>query len=124
MEEVKGLFKRTIIVTIACIVLGLITRNIFLLFGISGGCAVSIVSLYLLSQDVKAISYCRDVRTAKRIAYSGYAKRYFLYLAFLAVLIYFFDDFKVFLGGAIGLMNVKFNIYFMAVLEKIKIYLK
>ena len=110
MEEIRTLFKRTIIITIVCVVLGVITRNTSLLFGISGGS--------------KAISYCRDTKTAKRIAYSGYAKRYFLYIGFLAVLLYFFDDFKVFLGGAIGMLNVKFNIFFMVALEKVKKYLK
>lgn len=124
MEEIRTLFKRTIIITIVCVVLGVMTRNTSLLFGISGGSIVSILSLYMLSLDVKAISYCRDTKTAKRIAYSGYAKRYFFYIGFLAVLLYFFDDFKVFLGGAIGMLNVKFNIFFMVALEKVKKYLK
>ena len=36
----------------------------------------------------------------------------------------FFDDFKVFLFVAIGMLNVKFNIFFMVALEKVKKYLK
>ena len=45
MEEIRTLFKRTIIITIVCVVLGVITRNTSLLFGISGGSIVSILSL-------------------------------------------------------------------------------
>ena len=124
MEEIRALFKRTIIITIVCVILGVITRNTSLLFGISGGSIVSILSLYMLSLDVKAISYCRDTKTAKRIAYSGYAKRYFLHLLFLGALLYFTNDFRFFLSGFIGTLNVKLTIYTMNVLERIKKYLK
>ena len=44
MEDIKNLFKKTIIVTIVCFLLGLVFQNKYLLFGISGGCAISVVS--------------------------------------------------------------------------------
>ena len=89
MEDIKNLFKKTIIVTIVCFLLGLVFQNKYLLFGISGGCAISVIALYMLSVDTKAIIYSKDIKTAKRIAYIGYAKRYFLHFIFLAVLLYF-----------------------------------
>lgn len=124
MEEIKKLFKITITVTIVTFLLGLIFQNKYLLLGISGGCLISVISLYMLSLDSKAISYSKDVKTAKRIAYIGYAKRYFLYLIFLGALLYFTNDFQLFLSGFIGLLNIKLSIYFMTVLKKIKSLLK
>ena len=124
MEEIKKLFKITIRVTVVTFLLGLIFQNKYLLFGISGGCAISVIALYMLSVDTKAIIYSKDIKTAKRIAYIGYAKRYFLHFIFLAVLLYFFKDFKIFLSGFIGTLNVKFTIYTMNALERIKKYLK
>ena len=120
MEEIKKLFKITIIVTIVTCLLGLIFQNKYLLFGISGGCAISVIALYMLSQDSKAITYTKDVKVAKRIAYIGYAKRYFLHLLFLGALLYFTNDFQLFLSGFIGTLNVKLSIYFMSILKKIK----
>ena len=124
MEDIKNLFKKTIIVTIVCFLLGLVFQNKYLLFGISGGCAISVIALYMLSVDTKAIIYSKDIKTAKRIAYIGSTKRYFLHFIFLAVLLYFFKDFKIFLSGFIGTLNVKFTIYTMNALERIKKYLK
>ena len=124
MEEIKKLFKITIIVTTVTFLLGLIFQNKYLLFGISGGCAISVIALYMLSQDSKAIAYSKDVKVAKRIAYIGYAKRYFLHLLFLGILLYFTNDFQLFLSGFIGTLNVKFSIYFMSILEKVKSLLK
>ena len=124
MEEIKKLFKITIIVTTVTFLLGLIFQNKYLLFGISGGCAISVITLYMLSQDSKAIAYSKDVKVAKRIAYIGYAKRYFLHLLFLGILLYFTNDFQLFLSGFIGTLNVKLSIYFISILKKIKSLLK
>ena len=124
MEEIKKLFKITIIVTTVTFLLGLIFQNKYLLFGISGGCTISVIALYMLSLDSKAISYTKDVKIAKKIAYIGYAKRYFLHLLFLGTLLYFTNDFQLFLSGFIGTLNVKFSIYFMSILEKVKSLLK
>ena len=124
MEEIKKLFKITIIGTVVTFLLGLIFQNKYLLFGISGGCAISVIALYMLSQDSKAIAYSKDVKVAKRIAYIGYAKRYFLHLLFLGILLYFTNDFQLFLSGFIGTLNVKLSIYFISILKKIKSLLK
>lgn len=43
--------------------------------------------------DSKVIVYLKDVKVVKRIVYIGYVKRYFLYLLFLGVLLYFINDF-------------------------------
>ena len=117
MEDIKNLFKKTIITTIICFLLGLVFQNKYLFFGIGGGCAISVIALYLISVDSKAITYSKDVKVAKRIAYIGYAKRYFLHLLFLGTLLYFTNDFKLFLSGFIGTLNVKLSIYFINILH-------
>ena len=78
----------------------------------------------MLALDSKAIAYTNDIKAAKKIAYFGYARRYFLHMIFLGLLLYLTNDFKLFLSGFIGTLNVKLTIYFMNVLEKIKKYLK
>ena len=123
MEEVKKLFKITIIVTIIFFLLGLIFQDKYLLFGLSGGCTVSVIALYMLSLDSNAITYTKDIKVAKRIAYIGYAKRYFLHLLFLGTLLYFTNDFKLFLSGFIGTLNVKLSIYFINIFKKFKSFL-
>ena len=123
MEEVKKLFKITIIVTIIFFLLGLIFQDKYLLFGLSGGCTVSVIALYMLSLDSKAITYTKDIKVAKRIAYIGYAKRYFLHLLFLGTLLYFTNDFKLFLSAFIGTLNVKLSIYFINIFKKFKSFL-
>ena len=123
MEGVKKLFKITIIVTIIFFLLGLIFQDKYLLFGLSGGCTVSVIALYMLSLDSKAITYTKDIKVAKRIAYIGYAKRYFLHLLFLGTLLYFTNDFKLFLSGFIGTLNVKLSIYFINIFKKFKSFL-
>ena len=120
MEDIKNLFKKTIITTIICFLLGLVFQNKYLFFGIGGGCAISVIALYLISVDSKAITYSKDVKVAKKIAYIGYTKRYFLHLLFFVALFYFFNDFRLFLCGFIGTLNVKLTIYCMNILKKIK----
>ena len=93
--------------------LGLIFQNKYLLFGISGGCAISVIALYMLSQDSKAIAYSKDVKVAKRIAYIGYAKRYFLHLLFLGILLYFYQWLSTFFKWVYRNIECKtFNLFY------------
>jgi ATP synthase I chain len=124
MENIKKIFKIVIINTIICFLIGLIFQSKYLFLGMSGGCIISVLSFYLLALDSKAIAYTNDIKAAKKIAYFGYARRYFLHMIFLGLLLYLTNDFKLFLSGFIGTLNVKLTIYFMNVLEKIKKYLK
>ena len=67
----------------------------------------------MLSQDSKAIAYSKDVKVAKRIAYIGYAKRYFLHLLFLGILLYFTNDFSTFFKWIYRNIECKtFNLFY------------
>ena len=91
MEDIKKLFNRMIIVTIIFLIYGLVIRNKYVLVGLVSGCIISILSLYMLSTDVKSIAYTKDQKIAKRIALIGFLKRYFLYIIYLAIILHFLD---------------------------------
>lgn len=123
MEDIKKLFNRNIIVTIIFLIYGLVIRNKYVLVGLVSGCIISILSLYMLSTDVKSIAYTKDQKIAKRIALIGFLKRYFLYIIYLAIILHFLD-FKYFILAVIGLFNTRFNIYIIALENKIKKFKK
>lgn len=77
----------------------------------------------MLSTDVKSIAYTKDQKIAKRIALIGFLKRYFLYIIYLAIILHFLD-FKYFISAVIGLFNTRFNIYIIALENKIKKFKK
>ena len=91
MEGYKKIyFKKTIITTIICFLLGLVFQNKYLFFGIGGGCAISVIALYLISVDSKAITYSKDVKVAKRIAYIGLCQKILFTLTIFCSIILFF----------------------------------
>lgn len=119
MEEIRKLFKRMFITVIIFLIYGLVTANKHILLGTVSGGLVAILSLYILSVNVKSIAYSQDVRYAKKIAILGYTKRYILYILYLVSILYFLD-FKYFVAGIIGLLSVKANIYILVISEKLK----
>lgn len=123
MEDIKKLFKRMAITSLIFLIAGLITKNSYVLIGLVSGSIISILSLYILSVDVKSIAFCKDHKVAKRIAILGYLKRYFLYMIYLGAIIYFLD-LKYFISAIIGLFNVRFNIYILLLEERINKFRK
>lgn len=123
MEDIRKLFKRMILTAVIFLIFGIITKNPHIIIGFVSGCIISILSLYILSVDVKAIAYSKDVKVAKRMAILGYLKRYVIYMIYLASILYFFD-FKYFFSGVIGLLVVRFHIYLIVLEEKIKKFKK
>ncbi len=119
MEEVKIIFKRMIMTTIILFLYGIIFQIKYIYFGCVSGCLVALLNFYLLSQNVKAVAYTKDVKYAKKIAILGYLKRYFIYMIYLALIIYCLG-FNFFIAGIIGLLMLKFNIYILIISEKIK----
>lgn len=123
MEEIKKLFKRMGITSLIFLALGIITRNNYVLLGLFSGSVISILSLYLLSIDVKSIAYCKEHKLARRIAVFGYLKRYVLYIIYLGGILYFLD-FKYFISAIIGLLSIRLNIYLILLEDKLKKFKK
>ncbi len=119
MKEVEIIFKRMLITIFLVFIYGIIFQIKYVYIGCTSGCLVALLNFYLLSKDVKNITFTRDAKYAKRIAVLGYLKRYFIYMTYLGGLIYFLG-FNFFISGVIGLLSVRFNIYILVISEKIK----
>lgn len=123
MDEIKKLFKRMFLTSLIFLIAGLLTKSTHILVGLLSGSIISILSLYILSMDVKSIAYCKDHKLARKIAILGYLKRYVLYLIYLGLILHFLD-FKYFLSAIIGLLSVRLNIYLILLEEKLKKFKK
>lgn len=109
MDEIKSLIQRAFITSVIIIIYGFIVKEKMVYIGMFTGSLISILAFYMICLDVKAIA-------AKGGAYKAgilsYLKRYFLYGLILWLAIYFFGI-GMMLSTAIGLLNIKFNIYIM-----------
>lgn len=118
MEDIKILFRNLWITAIIYFIYGILINNKYVLLGAVSGVIIAIFNLYLLSMDIKAISYITDKNYAKRISFLGYMKRYTIYIIYLGVLIYFLE-FNYFICGVIGLLSTKINIFLLVFSKKI-----
>ena len=100
MEDIKTIFKHVLI-------------------GTFSACLVSILSFYSLCEDVKTQVFLKD--DSRRRAFLRYLKRYVLSGVYLAVLGYFWG-LPMILSAAVGLLNIKLNIYLLPIFKKLKNY--
>lgn len=109
MEEIKKIIKGAIITSIIIFIYGIIVREKIIYIGMFIGSLVSILSFYMICIDVKSIVITKG---SYKSGVFSYLKRYVLYLILLVSAGYFFDV-GMLLSTAVGLLNVKFNIYLM-----------
>lgn len=119
MDEIKNLIKRGSITSVVILVYGLIIKEKIVYIGMFIGSLLSILSFYMICMDVKSIAAKGGSYKAGIISY---LKRYVIYGLALGIATYFFGI-GMMLSTAIGLLNIKFNIYLM-VLYKIFIKFK
>lgn len=119
MEDIKKLFRNLVITAIIYFIYGILINNKYVLLGTVSGVIIAIFNLYLLSMDIKTITYIADKNYAKKIALTGYIKRYAIYIIYLGSLIYFLG-FRYFICGVIGLLSLKINIFLLIFFKKIK----
>lgn len=119
MEDIKLIFRNASILACAILIYGLILQNKYILLGSFGGAVLSIGGFYSLCQDVKTQVYQQDASRAR--AFARYLKRYVAYGLFLGILgkVY---GLEMILSGAIGLLNIKLNIYLLPLIKKIRRY--
>lgn len=118
MDDIKKVFKYTIIFNILIFILGILSMNKYLYLGYSLGIFISIIAFYIITIDTKKLSFIKDIKKAKKYTYVSFAKRYFLYFIFLMLIAKFFDE-SMFLMGALGLLTIKFVIMFIVFIKKI-----
>ena len=119
MEDIKTIFKHAGISAILVFLYGLLIWNFYVLIGTFSACLVSILSFYSLREDVKTQVFLKD--DSRRRAFLRYLKRYVLSGVYLAVLGYFWG-LPMILSAAVGLLNIKLNIYLLPIFKKLKNY--
>lgn len=114
MEEIKDLMRRAFITSLIIVVYGIIIREKMVYLGMFTGSLASILAFYMICLDVKSIVARRG---SNKDGVIGYLKRYVLYGAVLGGAAYFFGI-GMMLSTAVGLLNIKFNIYLMVLYKK------
>lgn len=119
MEDIKTIFKHAGISAILVFLYGLLIWNFYVLIGTFSACLVSILSFYSLCEDVKTQVFLKD--DSRRRAFLRYLKRYVFSGMYLAILGYFWG-LPMILSAAVGLLNIKLNIYLLPIFKKLKNY--
>ena len=119
VEDIKTIFKHAGICSASVFVYGILIWNPYVLFGTFSGSLLAILNFYSICEDVKTQVFQRD--DSRRRAFLRYVKRYVfcgIYLAFLG----HFWRVPMMLSAAVGLLNIKLNIYLLPVFKKLKNY--
>ena len=105
-SDIKKILKNSIITSLIVFVYGILVRSEVVYIGMFIGSLISVLCFYGIYLEAETA-----VRSDNpfRITVTGYMKRYLVYGVFLGVLMKFFGT-PVFVGGVLGLLNVKANI--------------
>lgn len=115
METIKKIFKNAAITSLIILGYGAISRSNLIYLGMFGGSLISILGFYMICLDSKTSIYSSSPMRASIL---GYLKRYFLYALFLGILAKYFGI-SMLVCSAIGLLNIKFNIFITTFSENI-----
>lgn len=105
--QIKAIFKNSIITSIVILIYGLVVQEKAVYIGLVSGCILSIFQLYLIYRDTKIAIY--SGKSAAKIAFAGYLKRYAL--SFILLFLMLKLDFACFAGAVIGLLLSKLMIF-------------
>lgn len=115
MEIIQKIFKNAFITSLLILVYGIISQSNLIYIGMLGGSLLSILGFYMIALDSKRTIYSSSPMKAGVL---GYLKRYFIYAIFLGVLTKYFGI-SMLVCSAIGLLNIKFNIFILTLSENI-----
>ncbi|MCK5780026.1 MAG: hypothetical protein KAH04_03350 [Psychrilyobacter sp.] len=122
-NELKILIRNSAITSGVMLALGILSFDKLVIVAMFGGSLVSLLTLYMTIRDAEVSVLSSN---ANKLTILGYTKRYFIYGIFLFLMSKFFG-FSGIVIGAVGLLNVKFNILIFGVkgfLNKLKHRLK
>jgi|SRR3712207_3194904 len=119
MEDIKTIFKHAGISSVLVLIYGVFIWNRYVLLGTFSASLVSILNFYNLCEDVKTQVFQKD--DSRRRAFLRYLKRYVLCGIYLAILGHFWG-LPMILSAAVGLLNIKLNIYLLPIFKKLKNY--
>lgn len=116
MEGIKKIFKRSIITSGIILTYGLIFQSREIYIGMFSGAIISVISFYLICEDVKKIVETREGSYKRGML--GYLRRYVLYVVYLGVIAKFYG-LSMIISSGLGLLNVKVNILLIALSDKV-----
>lgn len=116
MEDIKKILKRSIMTVFVILVYGIAVQSKEIYVGMFSGAVVSIIGFQMICIDVKKIVLTKQ--GSHKRAMLGYLQRYVIYAVYLGVIAKFFGLSMTICSG-IGLLNVKGNIIFVALSDKI-----
>lgn len=125
MEKIKQLFKRAFITAGMVFIYGIIVRSKEVWLGMFSGALISILTLYMLCLDVKNV--VASSQGGYKRGLKGYLQRYLVYVIYLGIIGFFgskgyYNPLPMLICSGLGLLNIKGNILFMALSDKILKY--
>ncbi|MGL6064805.1 MAG: ATP synthase subunit I [Fusobacteriaceae bacterium] len=115
MEDIKKIFKISTITSGIILLYGVLVRSNLIYIGMFVGSVLSILNLYLICLDAKTRIRANSPMKASVI---GYLKRYIMCGLFLGIMVKLYGV-PMLISSAIGLLNIKFSIFFMVLSEYI-----
>ncbi len=111
MDDIKKIFKISTITSGVILLYGGLVRSNLIYIGMFIGSLLSILSLYLICLDANS-----SIRSSSPMKASviGYLRRYVMYGVFLGIMVKFYGV-PMLISSAIGLLNIKFSIFFMVI---------
>lgn len=105
-KSLKIIIKRAFITSIIILVYGLIMNEQAIYVSMFVGSIISIFAFYTLIRDAEYIIYTKS--NAFKTTMIGYLKRYLMYGVFLYLTLRYHFSWGIL--GAVGLLNIKFNL--------------
>ncbi|MDP0492932.1 MAG: ATPase [Fusobacterium sp. JB021] len=115
MEQLKKIIKRSLRASIIILIYGILIRNPVVYIGMFVSSLVSVLTFYMLCLETESILFSNNI---KRNTFISYGKRYLLYLLTFLVMGYF-GGLQYIAAAAIGLFNIRFNIFIIMIQTKI-----
>lgn len=115
MNQIKKIFKRGIITSFIVLIYGIFTRNSVVYIGMFVGALISVLTFYMMYEAAQNLTFSKNIRKS---TYLNYGKRYALYLITLLIMGYF-GKIQFIIATAIGLFNIRINIFLLIFEEKI-----
>lgn len=115
MKQIKKIIKRGMITSIIIFIYGLFLRNSVVYTGMFVGSLVSVLTFYMLYVDATNIVLTSKL---KKQVFINYGKRYFLWLLTFIAMGYF-GKLEYIVATAVGMFNIRFNIFLFVIQDKI-----
>ena len=115
MEEVKKIFRNSILTSLIILIIGVVFNERLLYIGIFIGSLIAVLGFYMMCTESRKIIYSDS---PKKVAIIGYFKRYAIYAFSLGIIAKYFG-LPMLICSVVGLMNIKINIFICIIFENI-----